>query len=150
MWTAVREKINNRQIQWDIYSVVFKETHIYHDKQTTSINNSSTIKKTCTLGNKAIKLHLMCVTMMNIMEPPQDKTNKMTVRPVNSSALASAQSDQSLCCAFNGKLRTQAFSMRTAKTLIRLGGCPGWSESLLGAHAIFIGFVMRRLYGHLL
>ena len=26
--------------------------------------------------------------------------------------------------------------MRTAKTLIRLGGCPGWSESLLGAHAI--------------
>ena len=25
--------------------------------------------------------------------------------------------------------------MRTAKTLIRLGGCPGWSESLLGAHS---------------
>ena len=25
--------------------------------------------------------------------------------------------------------------MRTAKTLIRLGGCPGWSESSLGAHA---------------
>ena len=23
--------------------------------------------------------------------------------------------------------------MRTAKTLIRLGGCPGWSESSLGA-----------------
>ena len=28
--------------------------------------------------------------------------------------------------------------MRTAKTLIRLGGCPGWSESLLGAHAIML------------
>ena len=25
--------------------------------------------------------------------------------------------------------------MRTAKTLIRLGGCPGWSESSLGAHS---------------
>ena len=25
--------------------------------------------------------------------------------------------------------------MRTAKTLIRLGGCPGWSESLQGAHS---------------
>ena len=25
--------------------------------------------------------------------------------------------------------------MRTAKTLIRLGGCPGWSESLLGTHS---------------
>ena len=28
--------------------------------------------------------------------------------------------------------------MWTAKTLIRLGGCPGWSESLLGAHAILL------------
>ena len=32
------------------------------------------------------------------------------------SACASAQSDQSLCCALNGELRTQAFFMRTAKT----------------------------------
>ena len=36
---------------------------------------------------------------------------------------------------FNGQLRTQAFFMRTAKTLIRLGGCPGWSESSLGAQS---------------
>ena len=28
--------------------------------------------------------------------------------------------------------------MRTAKTLIRLGGCPGWSESSLGAYAILL------------
>ena len=28
--------------------------------------------------------------------------------------------------------------MRTAKTLIRLGGCPGWSESSLGAHAMLL------------
>ena len=27
---------------------------------------------------------------------------------------------------------------RTAKALIRLGGCPGWSESSLGAHAILL------------
>ena len=27
---------------------------------------------------------------------------------------------------------------RTAKTLIRLGGCPGWSESSLGAHVILL------------
>ena len=26
--------------------------------------------------------------------------------------------------------------MQTAKTLIRLGGCPGWSESSLGAHSL--------------
>ena len=28
--------------------------------------------------------------------------------------------------------------MRTAKTLIRLSGCPGWSESLLCVHAILL------------
>ena len=28
--------------------------------------------------------------------------------------------------------------MRTAKTLIRLGGCPGCLESSLGAHAILL------------
>ena len=41
----------------------------------------------------------------------------------------------SLRCAFHGKLRTQAFFMRTVKTLIRLGGCPGWSESSQGANS---------------
>ena len=51
------------------------------------------------------------------------------------SAWASAQSDQSLCCTFNGQLRTQGFFRQTAKTLIRQGGCPGWSESSLGAHS---------------
>ena len=30
------------------------------------------------------------------------------------------------------------------RLLIRLGGCPGWSESSLGAHS-FVGFVMSRL-----
>ena len=49
------------------------------------------------------------------------------------SAWACAHSDQSLRCALNGSLRTQVFFMRTAKTLIRLGGCHGWSESSLGA-----------------
>ena len=29
-----------------------------------------------------------------------------------------------------------AFFVRTAKTLIRLGGCPGWSESSLGAQSL--------------
>ena len=51
------------------------------------------------------------------------------------SAWASAQSYQSLRHVLNGLLRTQAFFMRTAKTLIRLGGCPVWSESSLGAHS---------------
>ena len=52
------------------------------------------------------------------------------------STWTSAQFDQSLRCAFNGQLRTQAFFMWTATTLIRLGGCPGWSESSLGAQPL--------------
>ena len=52
------------------------------------------------------------------------------------SARASAQSDQSLGCVLNGLLRTQAFFMQTVRSLIRLGGCPGWSESSLGAQSL--------------
>ena len=54
------------------------------------------------------------------------------------SAWASTQSVQSLRCPLNGYLRTQAFFMWTAKILIRLGGCPGWSESSLSTHAILL------------
>ena len=36
--------------------------------------------------------------------------------------------------------------MRTVKTLIRLGGCPGWSESSLGTHATLL--VLSRVVSH--
>ena len=49
------------------------------------------------------------------------------------SAFACAQSDQSSLSAWR-KLGSLAPIERTAKTLIRLGGCPGWSEPSLGAH----------------
>ena len=48
-------------------------------------------------------------------EPQHDKTNKVTVRPVKPQI---------------------SLGMRTAKTLIRLGGCPGISESSLGAQSL--------------
>ena len=64
-----------------------------------------------------------------IYEPSHDKTNQMACAP-------SEDSDQprhspSLIRVFASSL----FFMRTAKTLIRLGGCPGWSESALGAQS---------------
>ena len=65
-----------------------------------------------------------------------DKTNKMTC--ASSEDSDQPQADQRLRCALNGYRRTQAFFMRTAKTLIRLGGRSGWSESSLGAHAILL------------
>ena len=39
--------------------------------------------------------------------------------------------------------KTNKMTLRPAKTRISLDGCPGWSESLLGAHAILL--VTRRL-----
>ena len=51
------------------------------------------------------------------------------------SAWASAQSDQSLRCPHEESLGPYLPTERTAKTLIRLGGCPGWSEPSLGAQS---------------
>ena len=74
-----------------------------------------------------------------IHEPPHDKTNKMTCAQRRlRSACVSAQSDQSRHCPNEEALGPWLPSERTAKTLIRLGGCPGWSESSLGAHAILL------------
>ena len=53
------------------------------------------------------------------------------------SAWASTQSDQSLRCVLNVELKTQCFFIRTVTTLIRLGGCPGLSESSLGEHSFY-------------
>ena len=54
------------------------------------------------------------------------------------SAWASAQSDQNLRCPHEESLGPLLHTERTAKTLIKLGGCPGWSESSLGAHVILL------------
>ena len=66
-------------------------------------------------------------------EPRHAKSNNVTVRPAKTRRSAS---DQSLRYALNGYLRTQVFFLRTTKTLIRLGGCLGWSESSLGAQSL--------------
>ena len=69
-------------------------------------------------------------------ESPHDKTNKMmcaqqTLRP----AWASTQSDQSLWRP-HGSLVSYPLSIQ--RRLIRLGGCPSWSESSMGAHAFLL------------
>ena len=65
------------------------------------------------------------------VEPPHEKTNKMIFAP-------SEYSDQSLQCPPEESLDPKLPIKRTAKTLIRLCGCSGWSESSLGAHAILL------------
>ena len=71
------------------------------------------------LDIKTVKISSWNIQMSRIVTKP----NKMVCAPSEDwSTWASAQSDQS-SRALNGSLRTQAFYMRTAKTLIRLGGC---------------------------
>ena len=72
-------------------------------------------------------------------EPWHDKTNKMACAP-------SRDSDQpghppSLIRVFavrKKKAWVLSYPFSALRRLIRLGGCPGWSESLLGAHAILL------------
>ena len=52
-------------------------------------------------------------------------------------AWASAQSDQSLHCPHEEVL-VLSYLLSAQRRLIRLGGCPGWSESSLGAQAMLL------------
>ena len=65
----------------------------------------------------------------------QDQQNGMCAQRWLRSAWASAQSEQSLRCPHEESLGPELPIERTAKTLISLGACPGWSESSLGAHS---------------
>ena len=75
------------------------------------------------------------------IEPRHDKTIKMICAP-------SEDSDQpghppsliSQHCPPEAKVGPKLPIERTAKTLIRLGGCPGWSESSLGTKVILFVF----------
>ena len=59
-------------------------------------------------------------------------TNRVCAQRRLRSAWASVQSDQSLRCPHEENLGPELLIERTAKTLFRLGGCQGWSESSLG------------------
>ena len=115
----------------------------------TACGNDSLLKKYFAL-KEFCKLplwsdHSAVVSMQVIMSRLMTKPTKWHVRPAKtqiSLGIRSVWSESQLL--LNGQLRTQAFFMWTAKTLIRLGGCPGWSMSSLGTHH-FVGFLMRQL-----
>ena len=58
----------------------------------------------------------------NINEPPHDKTNKMACAPSEDSY---QPGHLSLRCPHEERFGPSLPNDRTAKTLIRLGGCPG-------------------------
>ena len=81
------------------------------------------------------KLKLLCCTEPIIIEPPHDKTNKMAC--VLSKDSDSPRHPPSLIRIFAVHMKKLPIK-RTAKTLIRLGRCLGWSESLLCAHIVLL------------
>ena len=65
----------------------------------------------------------------------QNQQNGLCVQRRLRSAWASAQFDQSLPCPHEESLAPKLPTKYTAKTLIRLGRCSGWSESSLGTQS---------------
>ena len=66
------------------------------------------------------------------------KKNDLCAKRRLRSVWARAQSDQSLRCPPEANLGPKLPIERTAKTLIRLGGCSGWSEPSLGTKVILL------------
>ena len=75
-------------------------------------------------NNRKISNVMRNPTMWHVR--PSKTRISLDIRPV--------WSDSSLCAQWVA--RAKASFMRTAKTLSRLGGCPGWSESSMGAQVI--------------
>ena len=85
-----------------------------------------------------IKRAYFCLGNDKHVSRDMTKTNKMRVRPAKTPLnLGAAKSDQSLRCLHEETLGPQLPIERTAKTLMRLGGCPDWSESSLSALSFY-------------
>ena len=70
-------------------------------------------------------------------EPPHDKTNKVTVRPAKTQ-IRLGKRPPSLIRVFAVRMKKDWVLRNTLsaqRRLIRLGGCPGWSESSQGAQS---------------
>ena len=87
--------------------------------------------KSVKLANKQNKKHNWAATWQN-------KQSDLCAQRRLRSAWASVQSDQSLRCTHEVTLGPQLPIECTAKTLIRMDGCQGWSETSLGAQIILL------------
>ena len=71
-------------------------------------------------------------------EPQHDKTNKMTCTQQQLIILDICQVWSVFAVNFMGSSAPKASLYGQWKSLIKLGGCPGWSESSLGAQVILL------------
>ena len=96
----------------------------YTDKSS-GHNVSTRIKALCMENSIGICALSMCM-----------ENQHMCAQHILEPAWTSSQSDQILHSVFIGELWISDFLVCTTKTLVSLGECPGWSESLLNAHII--------------
>ena len=91
----------------------------------------------------AIHINRRCTAVVSVMffvllnEPGHSISSSFTC--------ASSGADQNLCCPPEDALDFWQATECYAKTLIRLRGCAGWSESLLGAQCSIEGNAVSRL-----
>ena len=137
-WASAQSDQSSLSAQRNLGSLATHWAHSEDSDQTGHMPRLSWVSAGCTcwschtvalVKNKWFS-HVVAIQMSCLMTKP---TKWLCAQQRLRSASASAQSDQILRCPLNGYSRTQSSFMQTAKTLIRLGGCPGWSESLLGA-----------------
>ena len=72
-----------------------------------------------------------------LFEPRHDKTNKVSVRPAKtqiSPGIRPVGSEFAVCMKKPWALK---YLLSAQRRLIRLGGCPGWSEPSLGAQSLW-------------
>ena len=89
-------------------------------------------------------IRAFAVRSHRILEYPRDKTNKMAVHPAKIQVSVGIRPVWSRV--FTVPMKKDwviSYPLSTQRRLIKLGGCPGWSESSLGAQSF--GFVMRQL-----
>ena len=97
------------------------------------LQNTQNTWKNKMYSNWLFSLFQKCLLLINltkIIEPEHNKTNKIT--SVLSEDFA----------VHLKKVWVFGYPKSAQRRLIRMGDCPGWSESLLGTLVILLGFVM--------
>ena len=77
---------------------------------------------------------MICIYTLHQKEKKEEKERKKTACALSEDS----ESDQSFRCPQEESLGPYLPSERTSKTMTWLGGCPGWSESSLGAKIILL------------
>ena len=70
-------------------------------------------------------------------EPRHDKTNKMSMRPAKTQISLGTRPVWSVFAVRMKKPWVLSYPLSAQRRLISLGGCPGWSESSLGAQSFY-------------